>query len=333
MNTRNLIVKVVVAAFALSIAACQTTGIKESKTSVQLPPMPRPIPERHVGYRWKGLKNGKPHSYTLVAKTADTIQWGMNNGCSWTTSRMSFSPTLEWRNCPGELDGTQTIRGTGAAWPLTVGKEWSFTFAGVNETGGTWDGERQCKVAGTAAITTRLGKHDTYKIVCETPWLTRTWYVSPRLKTVVYSIHDFESRGYSHVYETLERIPGSTLESSKTETKKIAAAKPPSPGSIIKIAADRESIKDAISDYYFNGGYSNDLLDHEHDEFYGMQMDRITGITVQNIMRNEIDVSAEYSASSIAQGGSLGLRRKTRFRLRKKGGSFTVVKMWDAKAI
>lgn len=118
---------------------------------------------------------------------------------------------------------------------------------------------------------------------------------------------------------------------SETPQLDVATAIPLPPDSKINFAKDREAIEVAISDYYFNGGYSNDILESEHDDFYGMQMDRIRDVSVQKIAGNRIDVLAEYSASSNSTVGSIGLRRKSRFLLKKENGAFTVIKMWGAR--
>lgn len=96
---------------------------------------------------------------------------------------------------------------------------------------------------------------------------------------------------------------------------------------------DREAMKIAIEDYYYKGGYDEDVLESEHDSFYGMQMDDIRRLTIQSIVGDRFEVVAEYTASATSRAGSVGLERRSNFLLRKRAGSFTVLKMWGATPI
>jgi|GEM_PF-3261671 len=113
----------------------------------------------------------------------------------------------------------------------------------------------------------------------------------------------------------------------------VASVPPKSEGLRLVSAKDREAIKTAIEDYYFKGGYDNDVLESGHDSFYGMQMDDLRRLTVKSVDADKIEVVAEYTASSNSQAGSVGLKRRSSFLLRRSADTFTVLKMWGAKPI
>ncbi len=93
----------------------------------------------------------------------------------------------------------------GDPWPLQVGKKWTYSLRGDNVVGYSWDDKRECEVKEVARIKTKLGKHDTYKVVCTDPWNIRTWYMSPSLKAGVRYIKDHDTRG-KNVYEFIKTV-------------------------------------------------------------------------------------------------------------------------------
>ncbi len=99
----------------------------------------------------------------------------------------------------------------------------------------------------------------------------------------------------------------------------------------IDFERDRETIEQAIFDYYYMYGYPNEKTDNVHLWFYGTVMREINQVTVDRIHGSEVDVSAEYIAS-----GNLGmnrLQRRARFRLEKQDESISVVKMWGVEIV
>ena len=203
---RTLIISVAfaLASWALVAGAPVLAAMPAEQAGPQLPPMQRP--ERNVGFKWVGLKNGKEVDLTLVAKTANTESWQMSDGCSWTRPNTDpFAPSVKWSGCANN-DGTSVVKLLGGdPWPLQVGKKWTYSLRGSNVTGGSWDTNRECEVKGVARIKTKLGEHDTYKVVCTVPWGTRTWYMSPSLKTSVRYIYDHDRRGRT-VYELIKTV-------------------------------------------------------------------------------------------------------------------------------
>ena len=175
----------------------------ELKKQPELAPMPKP--EREIGYKWVGLKNGKPYWRTLVSETAETLAWETSEGCSFTNSgKTTFGlgdPWLKWSGCSPWADGTQTFSLDGEIWPLEVGKKWRYSLSGSNVRGDSWSAERTCEIPGTARIATGIGVHDTYKVVCKDPWNTGTYYMSPALETIVYSEWYNRPRGSTWKYK------------------------------------------------------------------------------------------------------------------------------------
>ena len=188
------------------LAAYQTTGAQaaqEAQVTAQLPPMQRP--ERNVGFKRVTLKDGKEVDTTLVAKTADTESWQRSDGCSWTRPTTGFAPSVKWSGCASN-DGTSIVKLVeGDPWPLQVGKEWTYSLRGSNVVGYSWDTKRECEVKEVARIKTKLGEHNTYKVVCTDRWNIRTWYMSPSLKTYVRYIKDHYEQGPT-VHELIKTV-------------------------------------------------------------------------------------------------------------------------------
>lgn len=176
------------------MTGCQTNGVKEMAASGPLSAISRP--DRPVGFQSIGLQNGSEEIINkLVAKTAKTESWKQSTGCSWTQPTTGFAPSTRWRGCSGH-DGTQSVTLLkGKPFPLKIGSKWTYRIDGENVNVNMWDETRECEVEKAVRIGTRLGEFDTFKIVCDEPWSTRTWYFSPKLGRTLRYIKDHNRRG------------------------------------------------------------------------------------------------------------------------------------------
>jgi len=121
--------------------------------------------------------------------------WKNSEGCKWTRSDTSFfAPATSWADCDGNT-GTAKVTEKNSAWPLKLGHEWSYSVDG-----GDWETDRNCEVTDTIRVSSMLGEHDAYKVVCGDKWNTRTWYISTKLKRLVY-YQRRRRRGGSNVFE------------------------------------------------------------------------------------------------------------------------------------
>ena len=164
------------------LVGCAGAPVEEMPVTAVLAPMPQP--KVGVGHTWTGLRNGKPHTYKIVADRGDAWDWVSSGGCTFTMAKTGFAPGMKWANCEAD-DGQQTSTLSGQIWPLVVGKKWSFTFKGTNARG-SWNGIRNCEVESAVNIQTALGRTDTYKVVCRDKWNVRTFYVSPEVNEFVF---------------------------------------------------------------------------------------------------------------------------------------------------
>ena len=98
----------------------------------------------------------------------------------------------------------RTVKKTGSAWPLSVGKTWSYAIEGQNSKGNSWTNTRSCEVLSTAQITTQSGTHDTYKVRCDDNNNERVFYISPALKDFAQLIHYKKRWNETINYEVLE---------------------------------------------------------------------------------------------------------------------------------
>lgn len=179
--------KILKLALPIMLTACATT-----QEGPALPPMSEP--ELEIGHQWYALRDGRKYVQTLIAQTTETRSWRDNEGCTWSSLREGFAPTLAWSNCANSEGGVQSVVREGQAWPLEVGKTWMYKFSGGDLHGNDWNGTRKCEVPSTVRIGTILGEHDTYKVVCTDVWNTRTWYVSPALQNVVHYVRSSPGR-------------------------------------------------------------------------------------------------------------------------------------------
>lgn len=193
MKPRLLIVALMIALAPSAWAALETL-----QEGIQLPPMPKPSP-REVGYIWKALKDGKPYETKLTERTESGVVWKDSDGCQWTKIPDTwFSPSIAWENCGGS-DGTVTVRPKGDAWPMQVGKKWSFDVDG-----GDWRYQRTCEVEDAVRVRIALGEYDTFKTVCDDKWNTRTYYYSPEIDKSVFFERFRRTKARKTKYELTE---------------------------------------------------------------------------------------------------------------------------------
>ncbi len=187
-------------AAATLLVGCNTQTTKTAVPVVSLKPMAKPA-ELAVGTAYVSLEDGqKEVRLEVIATSTAAITYQSNDGCAFALPTSGFAPVTVFENCEGSR-GTQQVRlASGAPWPLTVGQSWRCSFSGRNDNGDTWDGERTSTVEGTARATAPIGTYDTFKVVCEEPNRTRTYYASPELGVAVM----FERRD-KRTEETLKR--------------------------------------------------------------------------------------------------------------------------------
>lgn len=180
----------------LFTTACQTVGtIEEVAVTAELPELAS-RPTFATGYRVSTITDGEQNTRILISQTDTTETWKNGSGCTYTTLKTGFSPSIEWSGCTGFADGTQRVALTeGQPYPLRVGNTWSYSLSGDNNRGSSWDGTRDCEVASTVRITTVSGTHDTFKVVCTEPWSTRTWYISAESEWPIRFVRNHAYRG------------------------------------------------------------------------------------------------------------------------------------------
>ncbi len=190
--------RLLIAALMIALTSSAWAALEILQEGIQLPPTPKPSP-REVGHIWKTLKDGKPFEAKLTKRTESTDEWEDSDGCQFTKlPDIRFSPAIAWKNCGGN-DGTATVTPKRDPWPMQIGNKWSFDVDG-----GEWRYERTCKVEDAVRVRIALGEYDTFKIVCDDKWNTRTWYYSP-------------GRGEAVHYERFRRTKALKLKYELTE--------------------------------------------------------------------------------------------------------------------
>lgn len=198
MNKTNIVLSSIVASI---LAACTTVGHPgERQATKSLAPMTRP--DLNTGDKWYALMNGEPIVVTTVSQDSGMVRQRSSDGCQWYMIAWGFAPPAEWNACDSTGSGTQKLTEVdGDVWPLEVGKKMSYSFHGSNEAGKIWFGTRDCSVEEQVRIKTVSGAHETFKVVCNDPWTTRTWYVSPEVGATVYFVHYPKTKNEATVME------------------------------------------------------------------------------------------------------------------------------------
>lgn len=186
-------------ALVLGLAGCST--VEERPAKMALEPMTRPQPYP-VGTLLRGLENGKPFTWRVLALNGGAYTVEDTNGCKWTDIDI-VAPPLYWENCSGS-SGTIEVETEGSLWPLEVGKTVTYRLTGTNSKGNSWSGVRRCEAEDIVSLTTTTGDHDTYKVVCRDKTKTLTYYISPAFgDRVLFNIWSAK-RGSTNTYEILE---------------------------------------------------------------------------------------------------------------------------------
>ena len=166
-------------------------------------------PAKYVGAVWKSQRDGEVRESTLIALTDAEETWRNLDGCEFSRPTTDFGPDYRWSGCGG-ADGSQEVSVNGSIWPIQVGSTVSYDFKGKNNDGDTWNGTRRCEVKEEARVTVPAGSYDTFHVVCEDPWRSRHWYVSPELEVSVLYWDRHKRRNETRRSELISWEPGGT---------------------------------------------------------------------------------------------------------------------------
>lgn len=187
MNKKILFVLLtsILSGFVAPVSAFEELG------EVSLKPMEKPSPlPMGVGTEWHWLKSrffntdSKEHIISYESVDSEKYRVRDSDGCSSTRLTGMFAPALELYDCYQERGVTQKIiETTGHPWPLSEKTEFQFEYAGKYDDGfdGQWKITRLCKVNKQVRVRVPAGEFDTYQLVCEDKWDTRTYWISPQL--------------------------------------------------------------------------------------------------------------------------------------------------------
>jgi len=169
--------------YAFAIGNC--FALEELEALTELAPMPGPD-KRNLGWEWHFIdQHGKPGNMRKIHGTKTMASYTRSDGCRWTRPVLGFAPASVWANCPSSGKAKVEFAG-GDIWPLKVGNHFTYKTSGTSSLFGTsWNNKRDCKVKYSVKIRTVSGEHDTFKVVCEERWGTRTWWLSPKVGTAV----------------------------------------------------------------------------------------------------------------------------------------------------
>ncbi len=185
MNKSLLITAAVNVALFSVLGTSQVWAYKELSVSQELAPMPKPKPYK-VGRQWHYIENGKEGMSTFIAQKGEEFSYEDTDGCKFTVRGFkTFSPAVKWSGCKS-ADGKHFVKFKGGTiWPLKVGNKFKYWASGNNNNGDSWTLTRKCKVKEQVRVKTISGEYDTYKVICDDKYATRTWWVSPTLNATV----------------------------------------------------------------------------------------------------------------------------------------------------
>ncbi len=171
-------------------------ALEELEPLENLPPMAGPD-TRAIGWQWHYIdEKGEPGFMEKVAGNDSVASYERTDGCTWTRSTSGFAPATKWSNCPST--GTSSVdKLSDSLWPLKVGNSIEYRIQGTSSLlSRAWSSKRNCKVVKAVKIKTVSGIHDTFKVICEERWGTRTWWLSPTVGTAVAYEQETRRNGY-----------------------------------------------------------------------------------------------------------------------------------------
>lgn len=182
----------------------QCQALTELETIDGLAPMAGPD-SRNVGWQWHFLdKNGKPGYMVKTAGDDKIASYERSDGCRWTRTTDGFAPATEWAGCPSTGKSSVEIL-SNSLWPLQVGNRIEYQVRGTSSLiGRAWASKRTCEVTTAVKIEINSGIYDTFKVVCNERWGTRTWWLAPSVGTAV-AYQQITKRG-GLVRQEMERI-------------------------------------------------------------------------------------------------------------------------------
>lgn len=169
----------------LYLLAGNAFALTELESITELPPMPGPD-SRRIGWEWHFIdQNGKAGHMRKIAGDDKQASYERTDGCQWTRSTSGFAPAIKWSNCPSTGSSSVNIL-KNSLWPLQIGNSITYKVSGNSSLiGRAWSSRRSCKVNGMVKISIVSGEYDTYKVICEERWGTRTWWLAPEVGTAV----------------------------------------------------------------------------------------------------------------------------------------------------
>jgi hypothetical protein len=167
------------------MTGCMNAGVKTAPVSKEL--VMHSASPQALGYSrtTKSLK-GKVRTAKLHSIENDLYHYKTDDGYEWTNYLNPILPSPafsgdEWGTGTQEMSDVE-----GALFPLAVGNKMQFMVTGNSTKSSTgWKEERDCEVESQERVTTEGGEFDAFKVVCNSEWRKRTYYVAPELNDIV----------------------------------------------------------------------------------------------------------------------------------------------------
>lgn len=140
-----------------------------------------------------------------------TLKTSRSDGCVTTQSTEDrYGPSLSWEKCNDSRrwhSGKVTeFDRDGALWPFKVGNKVEYKYARQNAQGKHFYGTKMsCEVAATETVKVPAGEFGTYRVDCEYPWQTQSFWYAPAVDRTVKSERQHRKRGKAE-WELLEII-------------------------------------------------------------------------------------------------------------------------------
>jgi len=129
----------------------------------------------------------------VMAVAGDRVTWSSGPNFRFVTSRNILLPRLEWESNVEQGERKLDVA-PDTLWPLATGRSATLHYREhiADRAGGSGDDSIEtltCRVSGTAAVPTKAGAFDTYRVTCQRKshsWLTafaaeRTFFYAPAL--------------------------------------------------------------------------------------------------------------------------------------------------------
>lgn len=182
----------------LSLASSQA-----AVQAAEVPDVSGPAFKIKMGEVWKSrrLRDGEELLVEAVRLDDKTQKITRSDGCITTNSTEDrYGPNLSWEKCNDSRNWhsgkVASFDREGSLWPFKVGNKVKYSYTRVNANGKYFYGTKMsCVVAAKETVKVPAGEFGTYRVDCEYPWQTQSFWYAPSVDRTVKMERAHRKRG------------------------------------------------------------------------------------------------------------------------------------------